>query len=88
MFISFGIDDCAIMKHVFIHLSAAIPWAESPGTYATIARDLLTLVTNFKPGMGGLDCFCTFVGRSSGKDPRDSFCRRHIGDGARRWGCS
>ena len=43
-----------------------------PGTYAGMARDLLTLVANFKLEMGGLDCFCTFVARSPGKDPRDS----------------
>ena len=27
----------------------------TPGTYAGMGQDLLTLVTNFKPGMGGMD---------------------------------
>ena len=52
------------------------------GTYAGIVLDLLTLVANFKPGMGGMDCFCTFVARSLGKDLWDLFCRHYIGDGA------
>ena len=52
-----------------MHLSAAIPGV-SPGTYAGMARDLSTLFDNFKPGMGGLDCFCTFVAGSRGEDPR------------------
>ena len=26
-----------------------------------MARDLSTLFDNFKPGMGGLDCFCTWI---------------------------
>ena len=69
--------------HWFMHLSAAIPRRVTPGTYKDMARNLFTLVANFKPGTGGLDCFCTAVARSSGKDPRDSWCRRHIGDGAR-----
>ena len=43
----------------------------TPGTYAGMARDLSTLFDNFKPGMGGLDCFCTFVAGLPGKDPRD-----------------
>lgn len=29
------------------------------GTYGGIAQDLLTFVSNFCPGMGVLDCFCT-----------------------------
>ena len=41
------------------------------GTYAGMGRDLLTLVANFKPGMGELGCFCTFVAGYPGKDPRD-----------------
>ena len=53
----------------------------TPGTYPGMVRDLLTLVANFKPGMRGLDCFCTFVARSLGKDPEDLFCSHHIGDG-------
>ena len=40
------------------------------GTYAGMARDLSTFFDNRKPGMEGLDCFCTFVvgllGRSAG----------------------
>ena len=44
----------------------------NPGTYAGMARDLLTLFDNFNPGMGGMDCFCTFVAaRYPGEDPRD-----------------
>ena len=36
-----------------------------------VARDLSTLFDNFKPGMGGLDCLCTFVAGSPGEDPRE-----------------
>ena len=43
----------------------------TPGTYTGMGRDLLTLVANFNPGMGGLDCFCTFIAGSPGKDPQD-----------------
>ena len=39
----------------------------TPGTYAGLASDWLTLVANFKPGIGGLDCFSTFAARSLGK---------------------
>ena len=31
------------------------PGGVTPGTYAGMGRDLLILVTNFKPGMGGMD---------------------------------
>ena len=62
-----------------MYLSAAVPGV-TIGTFAGMARDLLTLVANFKPGMGGLDCFCTFFARSPGKDPRRSLCRRHIAE--------
>ena len=55
-----------------MHLSAAIPGRVPHGTYAGMAWDLLTLVANFKAGMKGLDCFCSFVARSPRKDPRDS----------------
>ena len=41
----------------------------TPGTYAGMARDLSTLFDNFKPGMGGLDCFCTFSSRITGERP-------------------
>ena len=41
------------------------------GAYTGMARDLLTLFDNFKPGMGGLDCFCTFVAGYPGEDPQD-----------------
>ena len=54
-----------------MHLSAAIPGGVTPGTYAGIARDLSTLFVDFKPGMGGLDCFCTFVAGSPGENPRE-----------------
>ena len=55
-----------------MHLSAAIPGGGvTPGTHAGMARDLSTLFDNFKPGMGGLDCFCTLVAGSPGEDPRD-----------------
>ena len=57
-----------------MHLSAAI-WkgggGVTPGTYADMARDLSTLFVVFKPGMEGLDCFCTFKVGSLGKDLRD-----------------
>ena len=43
----------------------------TPGTYVGIARDLLTFVTNFWPGTGALDRFCTSEERNTGKDPRD-----------------
>lgn len=49
-----------------MHLSAAIPGGGG-GTFASVARDLSTLVVNFKPGMRGLECFCTFVAGSQGK---------------------
>ena len=39
----------------------------------SMAQDLFTLVTNFKPEMGELDCFCTIVARSQGKT-----CRIHF----------
>ena len=34
-------------------------------TYRGIARDLLTFVTNFLPGMRALECFCTSVGNNT-----------------------
>ena len=57
------------MLSILMHLSAAIPGGGgvTPGTYAGKARDLSTLFDNLKPGMGGLDCFCTFVAGSGGK---------------------
>ena len=36
-----------------------------------MAWDLSTLFTSFNPGMGGLDCFCTFVAGSPGEDSQD-----------------
>ena len=42
-----------------------------PGDIRRLGRDLLTLVANFKPGMGELRCFCTFVAGYPRKDPRD-----------------
>ena len=56
-----------------MHLSAAIPGGGgvTPGTYAGMARDLSTLFVDFKPGMRGLDCFCTFVAGSPGENPRE-----------------
>ena len=36
-----------------------------------MAQDLSTLFVDFEPGMGGLDCFCTFKVGSLGKDLRD-----------------
>ena len=41
------------------------------GTYAGMARDLLSSVANFLPGIRGLDRFSSFVEESSGKEPRD-----------------
>ena len=43
----------------------------TPGTYAGMARDWSSLFFNFKPGMGRLDCFSTFVAASLVEDPRD-----------------
>ena len=60
------------------HLEAGGGGGVTPRTYAGIRQHLLTTVANFKSGMGGLDCFCTFVARSPGKDSGDSFYRRHI----------
>ena len=34
-----------------------------------MAQDLSTLFDNFKPGMGGLDGFSTFVGSIPGERP-------------------
>ena len=67
-----------------MHLSVAITGGEggTPGTYAGMARDWSYVFFNFKPGMGGLDCFCTFVAGSPGEDPRDLQRRRHFADGA------
>jgi len=36
-----------------------------------MARDLLTFVANFYPGIGGLDRFSSFVAESPGKVPQD-----------------
>ena len=41
------------------------------GTYAGLALELSTLFVNFKPGMVGLDCFCTFIAGFPGEDPRN-----------------
>ena len=61
---------------IVMHLSVAIPGVGggggvTPGTYAGMARDWSSLFFNFKPGMGRLDCFCTFVAASPVEDPRD-----------------
>ena len=47
-----------------LHLSVAIRGGGGGtlGTYAGMARDLSTLCDNFKPEIGGLDCFCTSAG--------------------------
>ena len=47
------------------------PGRLTPGTYAGIARDLLTFVANCLPGTGALDRFCTSEARYTGTDPRD-----------------
>ena len=52
-----------------MQLLAAIGGGVTPGTYAGMVRDLSTLFDNFKPGMGGLDCFCTFSSRITGERP-------------------
>jgi len=51
-------------------------------TYTGMTLDSLTLVAKFKPRMGQLDCFCTFVARSQRKNLRDSFCCSRNGDRA------
>ena len=58
-----------------MHLSAAIPGGGgglTPGTYGGnrgIALGLLTFLTNFWPGTGALDCFCTRRGKIHGERP-------------------
>ena len=47
------------------------PGGVTPGTHAGMARGFSTLFDNFKPGMGGLDYFCTLVAGSPGEAPRD-----------------
>ena len=47
------------------------PGGLTPETYSGIVRDLLTVVTNFWPGTGALDHFCTSDVRYTGKDPQD-----------------
>ena len=47
-----------------------------------MALDSLTLVAKFKLRMGELDCFCTLVARSLGKNLQDSFCCGRNGDRA------
>ena len=58
-----------------MHLSAVIRGGGgggvTPGAYAGMVQDLSTLFDNFKPGMEGLDCFCTFVTGSPGEDQQD-----------------
>ena len=71
-----------------LRLSCTYQWLSrggggvTPGTYAGMARDWSSLFFNFKPGMGRLDCFCTFVAASPVEDPRDLYRRRHFTDGA------
>ena len=55
-----------------MHLSVAIPGWEEEGKGGGGGEDLLTLVVTFKPGMKGLDSFCTLVARSLGIDLLDS----------------
>ena len=47
-----------------------------------MALDSLTLVAKFKPRIGELDCFCSFIARSLRKNLWDSFCCHHNGDRA------
>ena len=54
----------------------------NPRTYTGMALDSLKLAAKFKPRMGELDCFCTFVARSLRKNLRDSFCCGRNGDRA------
>ena len=42
-----------------------------PGDIGGHGVDFPTLFVNFKPGIEGLDCFCTFVAESLGEDPQD-----------------
>ena len=73
---------CLLAKCCLRHLSATIPGAVTLGTSAGMARDLLTLVANFKPGMGDWIAFVlSNQDPHAVKDPRDSYCRRHIGNG-------
>ena len=56
-----------------MHLSAAaLGWGGGGrDMYAGRVWDLFTVVANFRPRMGGLDCLCTFVARFPVKDPQD-----------------
>ena len=47
------------------------PGGVTLGKYEGMVQDLSTLFVNFKPWMGGLDCFCTFVAGSPGEDAWD-----------------
>ena len=53
-----------------MHLSAAIPGV-TLGRYTGMKQRLLTLVTNIKLVIGAIDCICTFITGTLGKDPRD-----------------
>lgn len=54
----------------------------TPGTYVGMARDLLTFVADFRPGWGENALFLYFSrSKTPWKDPQDSSCRRHRGDG-------
>ena len=62
-------EECQLRELFLSHiLIRGHPRRVTPRTYGGMAWDLLTLVPNFKPGMWGLYCFCTFVTRSLGKD--------------------
>ena len=43
----------------------------NPGNIRRHGTGLSTLFVYFKPRMGGLDCFCTFVAGFLGEDPQD-----------------
>ena len=49
----------------------AIPGGGNPGHIRGHGARLVKFFFNFKPGMGRLDCFCTFVAASPVEDPRD-----------------
>ena len=56
----------------FMHLSATTPGGD-PGDIRGHGAGFINFVANFKPVMGGLDFFCTFVVGSPGERPAELF---------------
>ena len=62
---------CLLCQTKGYALISGHPGGVTLGKYEGMVQDLSTLFVNFKPWMGGLDCFCTFVAGSPGEDARD-----------------